>query len=516
MWPAEMDWWEVAGRLPGALLIVDLDGKLVKANERGRVLLGVKGDVRGLPLSSRVTEAEDVLHRYLKLCGGSFQPLPGRITVQQADGEVVRHAVSGARVDLEASGRSGGLIVLWSSESGGTSAHARFATLNSTIDQLTQEVRARRQAEALLETEKNVLKMIVNGEPIKAALEQFALAVEEHTAGMLVSVLFVDEAGRLRHAAAPNLPVRYVEAIDGLKIGPLVGSCGTAAHTGKTVIVADIATDPRWKDFKEIALQDGLQACWSTPVRGSDGGVLGTLALYYRSTRAPSEAELRLIENSALIAGIAIEHYRTQKNLAAMLAREHEQRERAEAESRAKDHFLAILSHELRNPLAAAANAAYALEALGELDTNQSELQGIIVNSTGMLKRILDDLLDLSRLNTGKLGLQMAPLNFVELMNEVVAIFRSTFTQRKLHFVCDSVNLWVNGDRARLQQTVNNLLGNALKYSDDSDEIFVTLSGSQTRTLSLDSRHRAGNRCQPSTPDFHRFCSVRRVPRSQG
>ena len=476
MLPAEPDWWKVAGRLPGALLLVDLDGNLVKVNERGRVLLGLEGDVQGLPLSTRVTENEDVLRQYLRLCGGSLQPMPGRITVKQAHGAAVRLAVSGARVELDASGSSGGFIVLWSSESGGTTAHARFATLNRTIDQLTQEVRARRQAEALLETEKNMLKMIVNGEPINAALEQFALAVEEHTAGMLVSILFVDEAGRLSHAAAPSLPDRYVEAIDGLLTGPSVGSCGTAAYTRETVVVTDIATDPRWTEYRDIALLDGLRACWSTPVRGSDGGVLGTLALYYRSARAPSEAELRLIENSALIAGITIEHYRTHKNLAAMLAREHEQREQAEAESRAKDHFLAILSHELRNPLAAAANAAYALEALDETDSHQTELQGIIINSTGMLKRILDDLLDLSRLNTGKLGLQVAPLNFVEMMNELVAIFRSTFAHRKLNFTCNINELWVDGDRARLQQTVNNLLGNALKYSEDSDEIAVTLS----------------------------------------
>ena len=477
MWPAEIDWREIADRLPGALLIVNLDGNLVEANERGRALLGVQGSVQGISLSSRLTETEDAFRRYLRICGGSFQPMPGRITVKQADGDPVRHAVSGARVNIEASGGSGGLIVLWSSESVGTSAHARFATLNATINQLTQEVRARRQAEALLEAEKHVLEMIVHGEPIAMALEQFALTVEEHTTGMLVSILLVDDAGRLRHAAAPNLPARYVEAIDGTSIGPMVGSCGTAAVKNKTVIVTDIVTDPRWEDYRDIALQAGLRSCWSAPIRGSDGSVLGTLALYYRSTRVPSESELRLIENSALIAGICIEHYRTQKNLVGMLAREHEERERAEAESRAKDHFLAILSHELRNPLAAAANAAYALEALGDSDQRQSELQGIIVSSTSMLKRILDDLLDLSRLNTGKLGLQIAPLDFAEMMNELVSTFRTTYADRELSFSCSSDSLWVDGDRARLQQIVSNLLGNALKYSEETDGIWVELSG---------------------------------------
>jgi len=70
---------------------------------------------------------------------------------------------------------------------------------------------------------------------------------------------------QLRHGAAPNLPEAYTEAIDGAFIGPSVGSCGTAAYRAEQVIVSDIATDPLWADFRELALAHSLRACWSTP-----------------------------------------------------------------------------------------------------------------------------------------------------------------------------------------------------------------------------------------------------------
>lgn len=460
-------------------MLLDLDGNLVEANTRARSLLGVQGEIQGMALSSRLSDDDEAFDRYLRICGSSLQPMPGRLLVPQPDGDPVRYAVFGARVDTDAGDRTGGRIVLWSSESAGSSAHTRFAALNVTINQLTQEVRARRQAEALLEAEKKVLEMIVNGEPLDAALSELALAVEEHTAGMLVSILVLDESGRLRHGASPSLPDSFIRAIDDVSNMPLAGFDEVVAGSGETLVVTDIATDALWRDHRDIALQDGLRACSSIPIQGSDGSELGTLVLYCRSARAPTEAELRLMENSALIAGIIIEHFRTQKNLAVMLVREHEERERAEAASRAKDHFLAILSHELRNPLSAAANAAYALEALDEPDPRRAELQGIIVNSTGMLKRILDDLLDLGRLNTGKLGLKLAPLEFTALIKELVTTFRTTYPDRTLNFIGDNDRLWVEGDRARLQQAVHNLVGNALKYSEETDAITISLSGDE-------------------------------------
>jgi GAF domain-containing protein len=123
---------------------------------------------------------------------------------------------------------------------------------------------------------------------------------------VLVSGLLADPAGRpQRHRGAPRLPAFYNEAIDGIATGEGVGSCGTVAHRREPVIVTDIATDPFWDDFRDLAGRAGLAACWSTPILARDGGLPGTFAMYHRSPRAPQEADLALTRVFAGTAALA-------------------------------------------------------------------------------------------------------------------------------------------------------------------------------------------------------------------
>jgi GAF domain-containing protein len=115
----------------------------------------------------------------------------------------------------------------------------------------------------------------------------------------------------MRHGSAPNLPDAYVKAIDGLAIGPDVGSCGTAMYSGKTVIVTDILEDPLWDDYRSLAVANGLRACWSTPVSSHDDQVLGSFAVYHRERHVPDADELRLIDIAVYLARVAIERQRT-------------------------------------------------------------------------------------------------------------------------------------------------------------------------------------------------------------
>src|SRR3990172_3635766 len=150
--------------------------------------------------------------------------------------------------------------------------------------------------------------MVARGAPLPEVLEALALNVELQANGMLCSILLLDQGGtNLRHGAAPTLPDAYNQAVDGIAIGPKVGSCGTAAYLKKPVIVSDIASDPLWAGFRDIALSHGLPACWSTPIIASSGAVLGTMALYYREPREPNAQDLELIERVTHIAGIAID-----------------------------------------------------------------------------------------------------------------------------------------------------------------------------------------------------------------
>jgi diguanylate cyclase (GGDEF)-like protein/PAS domain S-box-containing protein len=132
--------------------------------------------------------------------------------------------------------------------------------------------------------------------------------IEAHAAGAIASVLLLDaETQKLSTIVAPRLPREYSEAIDGLTIGPSVGSCGTAAYHNRLVVVEDIATDPLWDDYRELAQAHGLAACWSKPIRGESGEVLGTFALYYETPRRPTQREIDLVDVAAGIASIVIE-----------------------------------------------------------------------------------------------------------------------------------------------------------------------------------------------------------------
>ncbi len=160
---------------------------------------------------------------------------------------------------------------------------------------------------ALAATQTVVLEQIATGEPLAVVLDTLVRGIQEQTGGMIASVLLLDESGRrLHHGAAPGLPAAYNDAINGMEIGPSAGSCGTAAHTGRPVVVGDIAADPLWLDFRDLAFEHGLGACWSTPILSSTGAVLGTFALYYRAPRAPDERHLELVAIASHLAAVAI------------------------------------------------------------------------------------------------------------------------------------------------------------------------------------------------------------------
>ncbi|UZE09817.1 EAL domain-containing protein [Pseudomonas sp. B21-053] len=162
----------------------------------------------------------------------------------------------------------------------------------------------------------HVLELIARSTELAEVLDSLAHLVESQLEGMMVSILVLDEDGKhLLHGAAPSLPQAYNQLIDGIAIGPKVGSCGTAVYRREPVIVTDIELDPLWEEYRSVAASYGFRACWSTPILSHERNVLGTFALYSNTVRSPHSSETRLINMATPLAGIAIERQLTEKRI---------------------------------------------------------------------------------------------------------------------------------------------------------------------------------------------------------
>src|ERR1700681_3544205 len=156
--------------------------------------------------------------------------------------------------------------------------------------------------------------MVAKGNSLADILDSLCRLVEAQAGDVLASILLAD-GDHLRPGGAPSLPKAYTDAINGTVIGPSAGSCGTAAYRGEPVIVEDIATDPLWADYRELALSHSLCACWSTPVFSSQGEVIATFAMYYREPRRPTQRNQEIIDQITYLAGAAIQQKLAQEKL---------------------------------------------------------------------------------------------------------------------------------------------------------------------------------------------------------
>jgi PAS domain S-box-containing protein len=173
-----------------------------------------------------------------------------------------------------------------------------------------------KRSQAIQAGQRQFLELLATEGTFSETLDSLVHIIEEQSPGMIGLILLLDPDGLHLHiGSGPNLPKDYLDTIEGLAIGPMVGSCGTASYLKQRVIVEDIDTDPRWDGLRDLAQKYDLRACWSEPVFSSDGTVIGTFAMYYRYPRSPNKTELHTIQVAAHLAGVAIEHKRAQEDL---------------------------------------------------------------------------------------------------------------------------------------------------------------------------------------------------------
>jgi PAS domain S-box-containing protein len=355
------------------------------------------------------------------------------------------------------------------------------------------DVTERMRAEALRDGESRILEMIARDAPLEEILEKLVRVVEAQFAGLLCSVLLLDEDGQhLRHGAAPGLPEPYTKAIDGLFIGPNAGSCGTAMYRREPVFVTDILQDPLWEPYRGVAEPYGFRACWSTPILAHSGKALGSFAMYHPEPRSPNPAETRALEMATHLAGIAIER---------KLAREERERLRQAQADLAHinrvttmGELTASLAHEIKQPITAAVtNARTCLRWLGRDHPDVEEAREAASRIVKDATRAADIISRISLLfKKGAVKRELVDVN--EVIREMIVLLRAEATRYSISVRTELAEHLpqVMVDRVQLQQVLMNLVINGIDAMKDVDG---------KRELAIKSQRRENEQLQVSVSD---------------
>ena len=308
---------------------------------------------------------------------------------------------------------------------------------------------------------RRIMSLITVGTAVGEVLEAIIQAVEEEAPDVACSIYLLDRETKWLHlAAAPSLPPAYRNTVVAAPIGPDVGSCPVAAFRNERVIVEDIQTDPLWAPIKHLVDGTGLCACWSQPIRGAQGEVIGTFAIYRHSVGGPRPDDLTFMETASEMASIAIHRVKAEEELAAA-------RDAAEAANRTKSDFVANMSHEIRTPLNGVIGVVAAL-AKTELTPAQREMVQLIESSGVTLERLVSDVLDVSKIEAGRLEIENRTFDLRAELDAVVDVFRIKAQEKSLSFPVqrnDAARGEFVGDEVRIKQVLSNLLSNAVKFT---------------------------------------------------
>ena len=342
---------------------------------------------------------------------------------------------------------------------------------------MIEDVTERRQSEAVSQCQKRALEMVAQGRPLEEVLDFIILAVEkEATVDLHGFVLILGEDGKsVSHCAAPSLPESYRNAI---ALGPASFQDAPrflAMSEKQPVIVRDLANAPEWADAAALLAAYSVRSIWEMPIIASDQGVLGRFCLHSRQPRAPGATEQTLMENVAHTIALVIERKEAEAERERLLRLEQAAREQAEAANRVKDEFLAVVSHELRAPLNAINGWAYML--LGRKMDEESRARALqsIQRQVQTQCQLIDDLLDVARIASGKLRLELQEVEPSKVIAAALDVVRPAADAKQIDLLADldhDVGT-VSADPARLQQVIWNLLSNAIKFTPEGGHVEI-------------------------------------------
>jgi PAS domain S-box-containing protein len=288
-----------------------------------------------------------------------------------------------------------------------------------------------------------------------------------------------NETGTLTLATQSSFDAPFLEFFE--TIVPEDTACGMALQTKQRVIVEDITKSEIYagKPSLEAMREAEVLAVQSLPLMSSSGKVLGIISTHFSNVHRPSEQELRLMDLLARQTADYLERKRVEGEREQLLEREHELRETAEEANRLKDEFLAIMSHELRNPLNVILGYAELLLRMDEIKAspNLHRMADAVKRNAVAQSKLIRDLLDLSRLRSGKLELNRETVSPVASIENAIETVRldSDSKDIKIHVVAPDEPLFVQADPVRLEQIIWNLLNNSVKFTPHGGRIEVRL-----------------------------------------
>jgi PAS domain S-box-containing protein len=265
------------------------------------------------------------------------------------------------------------------------------------------------------------------------------------------------------------------------KVAGVDSACGLALHTCQRVIVEDVTKSEIYVGKSTLAamLDADVLAVQSLPLLSSGGNVLGTISTHFSRTHRPSEQELRLMDLLARQTADYLERKRVEEEREQLLSREHELRETAEEANRLKDEFLAIMSHELRNPLNVILGYAELLLRMDEIKSsnNLRRMADAVKRNAVAQSKLIRDLLDLSRLRSGKLELNRETVSPVVSIENAIETVRQDAESKGIEIDVEAPDelLFVEADPVRLEQIIWNLLNNSVKFTPSAGRIVVRL-----------------------------------------
>ena len=344
----------------------------------------------------------------------------------------------------------------------------------------------KRRLEAAVESRARVARLYavlsrVNEAIVRCREEQ---GLHEQVCGILVEVggyplawIGQVRGNRVVPTAACGPDVHYLDEIVVTVDGELGnGPTGTSIREGRTVVNRDFLAETMVGPWRERAMRHGFRSSAAFPLRRG-GAVVASLTLYAREQAAFDAEHTGLLE--ALAADLSYAHDAVEDERLRAMAEEALATSEAklrDADER-KSQFLAVLSHELRNPLAPIKNSLHILDRVAPGGEQALRAKAVIERQVDQLARLVDDLLDVTRLTRGKLRLERTRLDLVDAVRRTAEDHRPLFDTAELTFDIELAahQIWIHGDAARLAQVVGNLLTNAAKFTPKGGRVTLTI-----------------------------------------